>query len=131
MEIAVTKNAGRSRKFGGHVVQLGFQLCCFSMAEVLTTQTLEIMFYEEVELPGEFGFVKRQPARDRFRLMGPLRCLLDARNQIHCPLFVVINLCFRRGFVNAAKLPIPEILLHNNSGRTIDRIDFRNGDMAL
>src|SRR6185295_17044987 len=101
------------------------------MSQLLTTQTAEIVIKEEVEFPGEFRLVKREPARDRMRFMGALSGFLDLCDQFNCLFLVLIALLFRFILVDLKQLPIAQIFLNNYSGSAIHCIDLGDWNIAV
>ena len=96
----MTKHARRGCKLGGDVVQLSFQLGDFGMTQRLTTQAAEVVFEEEVELPGQFRFVKRQTTCDRLCFVSAFSRLLNLRDQCDRLFLVLVALLFRLFVVN-------------------------------
>src|SRR5215470_11656316 len=100
MVVAVTKHPWRGRKLSGNVVQLGFQLSHFRVTQSLTTQAAEVVIEEEVELPGEFCFVKRELARDRVGLVSVRSRLLNLCDERDRLFLVLVAQLFRLVVVN-------------------------------
>src|SRR5215217_6731253 len=65
------------------------------------------------------------------RLVGSLSCVLNLRDQCDCLFFVLVTLVVRLVFVNMKKLPITQILLHDDACIAINRINLRYRNLAI
>src|SRR5215212_3248014 len=101
------------------------------MAQTFAAQASEIMIEKEIELPGEFRFVKREATRNRLCLVCALSCLLDLCDQRNRLLLVFIAEIPRFVIVNMEQLPISQILLNNDSSVAVNGVDLGNRNITV
>ena len=64
MIVAMAKDAPAGRQLSRDIIEFDFQLSGLTMTQRLAAQAAKVMFKKEIQLPGQLGFVKGQPARD-------------------------------------------------------------------
>ena len=84
------------------------------------------MLDEEIQFPGELGFVKGQTARDRLLLEGRAGGVLNFGNQLNRSILKLITLFPGSVLEDTKQLPVTKILLDNHTTLAINRIDLRN-----